>query len=78
MVSKFYTELGKAIQKAREDAKMTQQMAANRLGVSRSALANWEQGRRNIYIEQFVKLCEIYSVNPDTILLDLRKYLYSK
>ena len=57
---------------------MTQQMAANRLGVSRSALANWEQGRRNIYIEQFVKLCEIYSVNPDTILLDLRKYLYSK
>lgn len=77
-MNKFYIELGKSIQKAREDAGMTQQMVADRLNVSRSALANWEQGRRNIYIEQFVKLCEIYSVNPDSLLIDLRRFLYSK
>lgn len=78
MTKKFYIELGKALQKARENAGMTQQMVSNRLGVSRSAIANWEQGRRNIYIEQFVKMCEIYSVNPDDILIDLRRHLYSK
>ncbi len=78
MRNKFCIELGQAIQKAREEAGLTQQMASNRLSVSRSALANWEQGRRSIDIEHFVKLCEIYNINPDDILIDMRKYLYLK
>lgn len=40
-----HQELGLTIQRARQRAGMTQQEMAGKLGVDRSAVANWERGR---------------------------------
>lgn len=78
MNKRFNIELGKAIKQAREEKGMTQQMLADRLSVSRSCVANWEQGTRNIYMDQFVKACEILQIDADELIRTLTKYLYSK
>ena len=78
MKKRFDIELGKIFQDLRKGRNMSQQYVADRLNVSRSGLASWEQGRNGISADDFFKLCDFYGVDPNDISKRLDKYLYMK
>lgn len=47
----------------RVNAKFSQEKIADRMGVSRATVANWESGKTKIPGEELLKLCEIYGVS---------------
>ncbi len=53
------TELGRKIQTAREELKMTQEQLADAIGCSQSALSNYEKGKRRIYLSHLEKLSAV-------------------
>lgn len=53
------SELGKKIQIAREEKRMTQEQLADALGCSQSALSNYEKGKSRIYLSQLERLSEV-------------------
>lgn len=53
------TELGRKIQIAREEIKMTQEQLAEAIGCSQSALSNYEKGKRRIYLSHLEKLSAV-------------------
>jgi transcriptional regulator with XRE-family HTH domain len=54
----IYKEIGKKIQRAREELGLSQEELASRLGYTQAALSNYELGKRRLYlanIEQIAK-----------------------
>jgi transcriptional regulator with XRE-family HTH domain len=54
----IYKNIGKMIQKAREEAGLSQEELSSRLGYTQAALSNYELGKRRLYlanIEQIAK-----------------------
>jgi transcriptional regulator with XRE-family HTH domain len=57
----IYRDIGKRIQKAREEAGLSQEELASALGITQSALSNYELGKRRLYLanmEQIAKVLE--------------------
>ncbi len=46
----IYRDIGKKIQKAREEAGLSQEELASRLGYTQAALSNYELGKRRLYL----------------------------
>jgi transcriptional regulator with XRE-family HTH domain len=46
----IYKDIGKKIQKAREEAALSQEELASRLGYTQAALSNYELGKRRLYL----------------------------
>ena len=46
----IYKDIGKKIQKAREEAGLSQEELASRLGYTQAALSNYELGKRRLYL----------------------------
>jgi len=57
------------IKAARVAAGMTQEEAAKKLGVTTASLSHWERGRREPKTTTFLRMCELYGVNPSDILM---------
>jgi DNA-binding XRE family transcriptional regulator len=53
---------------ARKNAGMTQGEAAEKIGVSRQTVMNWETQKTDLKASDFLKICEIYKVEPTDIL----------
>lgn len=53
------------LRSAREDAGILQKQLAREVGVSQSAVSNWEKGIRDLTSTQVVKLCRALDVTPD-------------
>ncbi len=62
--------IGAKIKELREARELTQENFAKILGVSRSALGLWEQGRRDVPQEMIVKIADFFNVSTD--------YLYGR
>lgn len=57
------------LQKLRKRAKLTQQQLAEKLGVTRSRIGAWEEGRSSPNPEQLAGICEVFGVwNLEEIL----------
>ena len=54
---------------ARVNANMTQSQVAERIGVSKPTLINWEKGKTKIPFASLVELCKIYNFPLDAIFL---------
>lgn len=54
---------------ARKNKNYTQTEAAKMLSVSKTTILNWENGRTAPSIAQFHKMCELYDVTPEDIIL---------
>lgn len=54
---------------ARVNAGMTQEQAADRLGVSKQTIINWEKGRVVPRIPEVEMLARIYKIPQDNIFL---------
>lgn len=61
-------EIGTKIKRARNEAKLTQEQAAEALGVSRQTVSNWENGKSYPDIISVIKMSDLYSVSLDRLL----------
>ena len=61
-------EIGAVIRKARTERKLTQEQAAEALGVSRQTVSNWETGRSFPDIISVLRMSDLYAVSLDALL----------
>ncbi|MBR7021601.1 MAG: helix-turn-helix transcriptional regulator [Lachnospiraceae bacterium] len=60
--------IGSKLKEARAESKMTQEQAAEALGVSRQTISNWENEKSFPDIVSVVKMSEMYHVSLDCLL----------
>lgn len=65
---KFNIELGIELRRQREKAGFTQQQIADKLGVTKVAVHQWESGKRNMYAQTLIDYCKILGVTVDEVL----------
>ena len=61
-------EIGSKIKKSRIDAKLTQEQAAETLGISRQTISNWENEKSYPDIVSVLKMSDLYGVSLDYLL----------
>ena len=61
-------EIGALIRNARHNANLSQEQAAEALGVSRQTVSNWETGKSYPDILSVVRMSDLYSVSLDHLL----------
>lgn len=54
-----YKEIGRKLQKAREEAGLSQEELARKLGCTQASLSNYELGKRRIYFADLQRIGEI-------------------
>ncbi len=64
----IHVEIGSQLKSARNDAKLSQEQAAEALGVSRQTVSNWETGKSYPDILSVIKMSELYSLSLDRLL----------
>lgn len=69
-------KLGEKLKTIRTQKGLSQQDVADRLGLTRSAIGFYETGKRTVDIETLFKICDIYNVDVNEVLKDIRKYAY--
>ena len=62
--------MGKRIKELRNKAKLTQPELAEKLGVTRSTVAAYENDSRQPSYEVLVKMAAVFKVSTDSLLLD--------
>ena len=63
-------QMGKRIQQARTQQKMTQKQLAQALGVDRVSVSEWESGKYGIHVSLLPRLAQILNV-PITFFFDI-------
>jgi len=53
-----YEDIGRKIQQAREEAGLTQDELASRLGITQAALSNYELGKRRLHLANLDKIAK--------------------
>ncbi len=61
-------DIGKKLRDARNAAGLTQESAAESLGVSRQTVSNWETGKTYPDIVSVIRMSGLYSVSLDCLL----------
>lgn len=61
-------EIGSKLRNARNNNKLTQEQAAEALGVSRQTISNWENNKSYPDIISVIKMSDLYSVSLDHLL----------
>ena len=61
-------DIGTKLQKARLQAKLTQEQVAESLGVSRQTISNWENEKTYPDIISVIKMSDLYAVSLDHLL----------
>ena len=66
---KAYEEIGKKLQRAREEAGLSQEELARKLGCTQSSLSNYELGKRRLYLADLQRIGQILG-KPITYFLE--------
>ncbi len=61
-------DIGSKLKNARNDANFTQEEIAEKIGVSRQTISNWENSKSYPDIISVIKLSDIYSITLDALL----------
>lgn len=64
----YYKKVGKRLRAARENAMLSQEDVAHKIGSTNQRVSSFETGRTRVSLETLVTLCEIYNVKPDCIM----------
>jgi len=57
--SLIYRDIGRRIQKAREESGLSQEELASTLGITQSALSNYELGKRRLYLANLEQIANV-------------------
>lgn len=57
--------LGKKLQQLRKGRRLTQQQLADKMGVTRATVSNYEVGRRTPHLSELERFAEFYGVGLD-------------
>jgi transcriptional regulator with XRE-family HTH domain len=60
-----FKEIGRKIQKAREESGMTQVDLSRSLGITQAALSNYELGKRRLYLHQIEQIASLLGKRLD-------------
>lgn len=66
-ISRFYTDLGQRLQRARTGANVTQQQLAKVSGLTRSSVANVEAGRQRVPIHVLAAMADALRVETPSL-----------
>lgn len=61
-------EMGERIRRAREEGGLTQEQAAERLGVSRQTLSSWENGKTLPDLRSILAMSSLYRISLDELM----------
>lgn len=61
-------DISETLKQARTDAKLSQEAAAEKAGVSRQTMSNWENGKSYPDIASVITLSDVYNVSLDSLL----------
>lgn len=65
----FLRQVGMLLTKARNEADLSQEQVAERMGIARAqTIGDWEQGESNFSIDTLRKFCRLYKVSSDWLL----------
>lgn len=67
MDDNFDKKLGAALRIEREKHDISQQMVADRMGVTKSAVSHWETGIRSMYASQVKDYCKAVGCDLDEV-----------
>jgi transcriptional regulator with XRE-family HTH domain len=62
-VNGFYQEFGRRVRAARDDAGLSQEELASRVGLSRGSIANIERGAQRVALHTFVEIAAALGVD---------------
>ncbi|OUP66909.1 hypothetical protein B5F13_02505 [Drancourtella sp. An177] len=68
-------DIGQRLKEARKRAKITQEIAAERIGVSRQTISNWENNRSYPDILYVIDLSRLYDISLDELLKEDEKMM---
>lgn len=57
-------KIGAWMRRKRQEAKLSQQEVADRMGHTRTAVYYWENGKRTIYATNLLEFCKVMSIDP--------------
>ena len=63
--------LGEVLRSHREHCKMTQELVAEKVGVSRQAVSKWESGTAEPSTSNLIKVARLYGVDPADLLREV-------
>ena len=63
--------LGEAIKAQRARCNMTQELVAERLGVSRQAVSKWESGASDPSTANLLALCKLFGISAEELLKEV-------
>ena len=65
--------LGEVLRSHRERCKMTQELVAEKIGVSRQAVSKWESGTAEPSTSNLIKVARLYGIDPADLLREVEK-----
>lgn len=65
--------LGERLFKLRKDRKLSQEEVAEKLNVTRQTVSKWETNQSMPDFDKVVPLCELYSITPDELFIELKE-----
>ncbi len=60
--------MGERIRKIRKGKKLTQYDLVDKVGTTHCSISNWEEGKRNMSVYYFARLCMALDVSADYLL----------
>lgn len=57
-------KIGAWMRKKRQEARLSQQEVAERMGHTRTAVYYWENGKRTIYATNLLEFCKVMNIDP--------------
>jgi len=70
-----YVLLREILQRERRLSGLNQEEVAADLGRAQSFVSKYEQGERRLDVVDFMRLCDVLSTNPSSLIRELRKKL---
>ena len=66
----LYNKIGRNMRTVRKSKKLTQEELGKVLGVSKTAIVNYESAQRKISLDTIVKLCKFYEISVNDLICD--------
>lgn len=67
--------IGEIFAKYRKEKGFSQQYVADRMGVGKTMVHNWETGKRQMYAHQFMDLCDVLGLDASAVAREVHDAL---